>query len=114
MDIGISMSPEVFEDKLDHARDGKSPEATWNTKRLPKGLAPGWTNSLFVAVGGAWRGYFPLSGGVLWNPDDEDAPYAMIFDTRGWTPISPRPVARFRGWRYLTQVELEADQAWPR
>lgn len=114
MDLGVLMSSEVFEDKLECARDGKSPEATWNTKRLPKGLTPGWTNRLFVAVGGAWRGYFPLSGEVLWNPDDEAAPYAMIFDTRGWTPIPLRPVARFRGWRHVTSAEVQADQARPR
>lgn len=103
MDIGVRMSPEILEDKLDHAEDGKNREATWNTKRLPKLLTPGWTNRLFVSSRGAWRGYFPLSGEVMWNPDDSAAPYALIFDTRGWKSIAPAPAPRFRGWRYLPQ-----------
>lgn len=114
MDIGVIMGPEVFEDKLEHAHDGKNPEATWNTKRLPKGLTPGWTNRLFVAVSGRWLGYFPLSGEVLWNPEDEAAPYALIFDTRGWIPIPRRSVGRFRGWKYLADAELQADHPRPR
>jgi hypothetical protein len=101
MDLGVAMSRDVFEDKLDHARDGKGPEATWNTRRLPKQLTPGWTNRLWVAVDGAWRGWFPLSGEVLWNPEDDQAPYALIFDTRRWTPVPPTPAPRFRSWRYL-------------
>jgi len=40
MDLGVAMSRDVFEDKLDHARDGKGPEATWSTRRLPKQLTP--------------------------------------------------------------------------
>jgi hypothetical protein len=28
MDVGVAMSPAVFEDKLDNAKYGKSPEAT--------------------------------------------------------------------------------------
>ena len=39
-----------------------------------------------VVVDGVWRGYFPLSGDVLWNPDDVAAPYALIFDTARWAP----------------------------
>lgn len=100
MDIGIEMSPAVFEHKLECARDGKSPGATWNTRRVPKELTPGWTNRLFVAVRGQWRGYFPLSGEALWNPDD-DVPCSLIFDTRRWTPIEPIPAPRFRGWTYV-------------
>ncbi len=53
---------------MEHAADGKSPEATWNTRRLPTRLEPGWGNRLFVAAGGFWRGYFPLSGEVLCLP----------------------------------------------
>lgn len=101
MDLGVVMDPEVLEDKLEHAHDGKNPEATWNTKRLPRGLTPGWTNRLYVASMGMWRGYFPLSGEVLWNPEDEGAPYALIIDTRGWTPEEPVPAPSFRSWRYL-------------
>lgn len=103
MDLGVVMSAEVLGDKLDHAEDGKNPEAIWNTKRLPKRLAPGWTNRLFVASAGVWRGYFPLSGEVLWNPEDKDAPYALIFDTRGWTALKQTAAPRFRGWRYLNE-----------
>lgn len=101
MDIGVVMSPGVFEDKLEYATDGKNPEATWNTRRLPKGLTPGWSNRFFVAVAGCWRGFFPLSGEVLWNPEDVGAPYAMIIDTRGWTPVEPAAAPSFRSWRYL-------------
>lgn len=100
MDVGVTMSAEVLEDKLEHAEDGRSPQATWNTRKLPTQLEPGWKNRLFVACGGRWRGYFPLSGKVLWNPDDERAPYALIFDARGWTPIPRLPAPRFRGWTY--------------
>jgi class 3 adenylate cyclase/tetratricopeptide (TPR) repeat protein len=38
-----------------HAR----PVATWNTRWLPTRLTPGWTNRLFVASRGRWRGYSP-------------------------------------------------------
>jgi hypothetical protein len=111
MDLGVTMSADMFEDKLEHATDGKNPEATWNTCRLPKRLVPGWNNRLFVALDGLWRGYFPLSGEVLWNPDDPAAPYALIFDTRRWTRISPRPAPRFRGWRYLEPAPVQAETA---
>jgi hypothetical protein len=107
MDIGVEMSPAVFEHKLECAHDGKSPEATWNTRRVPKELTPGWTNRLFVAVNGHWRGYFLLSGEVLWNPDD-DVPCSLIFDTRRWTPIELVPAPRFRGWTYVVPT-LEGE-----
>lgn len=100
MDLGVAMSADVLEDKLEHARDGKGPQATWSTRRLPTRLTPGWTNRLFVAVGGRWRGYFPLSGDLLWNPEDSAAPYALIFDATRWTPIAPVPAPRFREWTY--------------
>jgi len=95
------MSPDVFDEKLEEGEDRRREIATWNTRRLPTRLTPGWTNRLFVASAGAWQGYFELSGDVLWNPEDESAPYALIFNPRHWTPIAPVPVARFRGWRYL-------------
>ena len=106
MDLGVCMNADVLEDKIECARDGKSPEVTWNTRRPPMKLEPGWTNRLFVVCGGSWRGYFPLSGEVLWNPDDERAPCALIFDTRGWTKMPPVAVARFRGWRYVDATSL--------
>lgn len=113
VDMGVTMSPEVLEDKLEHAEDGKNPEATWNTRRLPTKLEPGWNNRLFVACAGVWRGYFPLSGDVLWNPDDEKAPYALIFDTRRWTRIPPSPAPRFRGWNYSVPRLEESPSSSP-
>ena len=95
------MIPEVFEEKLEEGEDRRRDMATWNTRRLPTRLTPGWTNRLYVASAGVWQGYFELSGDVLWNPEDDSAPYALIFNPRHWTPIAPEPVARFRGWRYL-------------
>jgi hypothetical protein len=75
--------------------------ATWNTRRLPTRLTPGWTNRLFVATHGRWRGYFPLSGDIFWNPKDPAAPYALIVDPRRRTPVTAVPCPSFRGWRYL-------------
>jgi hypothetical protein len=100
MDLGIVMRGEVLQDKHADGRAGRA-VATWNTRRAPTRLTAGWTNRLFVACAGAWRGYFPLSGDVLWNPQDEAAPYALIFDPRRWTPIAAEPAPPFRGWRYL-------------
>lgn len=101
LDLGVRMGEEVLEDKLDDARERGRREATWNTRRLPLRLTPGWSNRLYVASGDFWRGYFPLSGDVLWNPEDEGAPYALVFDALGWTRIHAVAVPRFRGWRYL-------------
>jgi hypothetical protein len=100
MDLGIVMRGEVLQDKRADGRAGRR-LATRNTRRVPTRLTPGWTNRLFVACAGSWRGYFPLSGDVLWNPKDEAAPYALIFDPRQWTPIAAVPSLPFRGWRYL-------------
>lgn len=111
MDLGVTMSAEVLEDKIEDGVEGGRRTATWNTRRLPKRLTPGWTNRLFVACEGIWRGYFPLSGDVLWNPDDEEAPYALIFDPRAWTRIAPVPAPRFRGWRYLESPPAVAMRA---
>lgn len=101
MDLAVVMRAEVLEDKLEDAEERGRREATWNTRRLPTRLTPGWTNRLWVACGGTWRGYFPLSGEVLWNPEDESAPYALIFNAGGWTRVAPVPAPGFRGWRYL-------------
>ena len=94
MDLGVTMSPEVFEEKLEQAEDPRHEVATWNTRRLPTRLTPGWTNRLFV----------------LWNPQDESAPYALIFNPRRWTPLPPVPVPRFRGWRYLESAPRPAPR----
>ena len=100
MDLGIVMRGEVLHDKRADGRAGCR-LATWNTRRVPTRLTAGWTNRLLVACAGAWRGYFPLAGDVLWNPQDAAAPYALIFDPRRWTPITAVPSPPFRGWRYL-------------
>ncbi len=100
MDLGVVMGRDVLEDKLEHGRAART-VATWNTRRAPTRLTPGWTNRLFVACAGWWRGYFALSGDVYWNPRDAAAPYALIFDPRRWTPIAAVRAPGFRGWRYL-------------
>jgi hypothetical protein len=82
MDVGVVMSRTVLAEKLEDGRARQRAVATWNTRRVPMRLSPGWTNRLFVACDGWWRGYFPLSGDVLWNPKDAAAPYALIFDPR--------------------------------
>lgn len=122
MDLGIVMRGEVLQDKRADGQAGR-PVATWNTRRLPTRLTPAWTNRLFVACAGWWRGYFPLSGDILWNPQDETAPYALIFDPRGWTPICAVRAPAFRGWRYLdvppagaapaSSLPVETDQPPP-
>lgn len=109
MDLGIVMRGEVLQDKRADGRAGRA-TATWNTRRLPTRLTPDWTNRLFVACAGWWRGYFPLSGDILWNPRDETAPYALIFDPRWWMPIAPVRAPAFRGWRYL---DVTPDGASP-
>jgi hypothetical protein len=101
MDLAVVMRQDVLADKLEDGRVHGRVVATWNTRRLPTRLTPGWTNRLFVASQGRWRGYFPLSGDVFWNPQDEAAPYALIVDPRRWTPIATVPCPSFRGWRYL-------------
>lgn len=108
MDLGVTMSSEILEEKLEQGEDLRHEVATWNTRRLPTRLTPGWTNRLFVASGGVWQGYFELSGDALWNPEDERAPYALIFNPRRWTPIAPVPAPRFRGWRYLDATPAAA------
>ena len=101
MDLAVVMHQAVLADKLEDGRGRGRAVATWNTRRLPTRLTPGWTNRLFVASQGRWRGYFPLSGDIDWNPKDEAAPYALIVDPRRWTPIAAAPCPSFRGWRYL-------------
>ncbi|MFQ5829527.1 MAG: hypothetical protein ACE5JD_10285 [Candidatus Methylomirabilia bacterium] len=101
MDLGVVMSGEGLADKLADGCTGRHPVAMWNTRRVPRRLTPGWTNRLYVACGGWWRGYFPLWGDVLWTLQDAAAPYALIFDPRRWTPIAAVPALWFRGWRYL-------------
>ena len=101
MNLGIVMRGEVLQDKLEEGRVRQRGVATWNTRRLPTRLTPGWTNRLYVACRGVWRGSFLLSGDVYWNPRDAAAPYALIFDPRRWTSLVPVPCPSFRGWKYL-------------
>lgn len=99
VDIGVWMNADVLADKLE-AQDERNPEQAWNMGRWPHGLSTTGEHRLFVASSGVWSGYFKLSGEALFNPDDARAPYALLFDTRTWTPIAPTPVNRFRGFTY--------------
>jgi hypothetical protein len=99
MDIGVWMSDQVLEHKL-QAQQEKNTEQAWNLSRWPKGFTAEERHRLFVASGGAWRGYFTLSGEALFNPDDKSAPYTLLFDACSWTPIEPVPTKHFRGFTY--------------
>ena len=102
VDIGICVSDITLSHKLEQAEDGKGNEATWNMGRLPTRLGQGDTpDRLFFACEGFWRGYFLLKIDVLYNPEDEDKPYSLIFDVTTWKDIPSKPVKRFRGFRYL-------------
>lgn len=100
-DVGVWMAASVLEHKLeDGEREGRT-ETTWNCRRFPKRLSEeGPPHRLFVASGGVWRGYFRLLPDALFNPDDDQAPYALIFDAASWVEIPPVPVRRFRGFIY--------------
>ena len=97
MDISVWMSVEVFEHKL-QARYEQNTEQAWNLTRWPTGFTQETGHRLFVAVSGSWRGYFTLSPEALFNPDDQSAPFTLLFDTQSWTPIPPVPAKRFRGF----------------
>jgi hypothetical protein len=115
MDIGVWMSAKVLSHKL-AARAETNPEQTWSLNRWPKGMSEEQSNRLFVASGGYWRGYFKLSDEALFNPRDAKVPYTLLFDTRTWTPITPSPAKRFRGFTYkVPSVEdyTDAGQASP-
>lgn len=59
-------SSAVLEEKREEGEERGRKVATWNTRRVPTRLTPEWSNRLFVACEGWWRGYFPLSGrGIL-------------------------------------------------
>ena len=104
-DIGIYTSMVTLEHKLEQAGDGRGAEATWNMARLPKNLGKGkGPDRLFFAADGFWRGYFILAKDVLYNPEDEEKPYSLIFDVTTWKNIPPAPVKKFRGFRYLNGV----------
>jgi hypothetical protein len=74
-------------------------------RRLPKELGKGVEpDRLYFATSRHWRGYFILSHDILWNPDDEERPYTLIFDAASWRDIEPIPVRKFRGFRYLENM----------
>jgi hypothetical protein len=52
MDVGVVMSRTVLAEKLEDGRARQRAVATWNTRRVPMRLSPGWTNRLFVACDG--------------------------------------------------------------
>lgn len=93
------MRAEVLAHKLE-AREESRPEQAWNLAQWPTGLSEEGPHRLFVAVDGTWRGCFRLSADALFNPADPRAPYALLFDTRTWTPIPRQPAKRFRGFTY--------------
>ena len=99
MDIGVWMSAEVLEHKL-HARQEHNTEQAWNLSRWPTGFTQEGEHRLFVASNGSWQGYFTLSPEALFNPNDQSAPFTLLFDTRNWTTSPPVPVKRFRGFTY--------------
>ena len=99
MDVGVWMSPPVLADKL-RARHQPNPEQAWNLARWPSHLSAPGPHRLVVASAGAWRGHFLLAHDALFNPRDARAPYALLFDTRSWTTLSPVPVKPFRGFTY--------------
>lgn len=102
MHIGIHTRWEILEGKLEDRDDARRTTATWQLTRLPEKLSKDGPNYLFVAVDGAWRGYFTLREEILWNPEDTRAPYSLIFDTRSWVEIKPLKTHRFRGFTYNT------------
>ncbi len=109
MDIGVWMSPEVLEGKLDQVESSK-PEGAWNLTRWPEGFSKKGVNRLFVASAGQWIGYFILSAEGLYLPEDKKTPFVLLFDTRSWTEISPVPTRRFRGFTYgVPQLPLKAS-----
>lgn len=64
MDLGVVMRGQILADKRADGRAGRW-LAAWNTRGVPTRLTAGWTNRLFVACAGAWRGYFPLASDLL-------------------------------------------------
>ncbi len=101
------MSATVLSHKLEAAEEGRG-EAAWNVRWVPAGLgSKGAVDRLFVASEGAWRGYFVLSESALYTPEDEAAPWTLLFDARSWTPIEPVPVKRFRGLRPIGLGAIE-------
>jgi len=104
LDVGVGMAAGTLAHKLE-AREEANPEQTWSLSRWPNRLSEQGEHRLFVASGGYWRGYFILAKDALFNPQDE-VPFALLFDTRTWTPIPPTPARRFRGFTYKVPSSL--------
>jgi len=51
MDLGLAMRGEILADKLADGRAGRR-LATWNTRRVPMRLSPGWIGCLWRATAG--------------------------------------------------------------
>ena len=99
MDIGVWMSAEVLAGKL-QAQQEDNTEQAWNLSRWPTRFTQEGEHHLFVAVNGAWRGYFTLSREALFSPDDQSVPFTLLFDTCSWTPIHAVSAKRFKGFTY--------------
>lgn len=104
------MSAEVLEHKL-QARQEDNTEQAWNLSRWPTGFTAEGEHRLFVAVNGAWQGHFTLSREALFNPNDDSAPFTLLFDTCSWTPIRPVSAKRFRGFTYNVPRVISAGTA---
>lgn len=100
--IGIHTGWDILEGKLEQREEAGGTTATWQLTRLPERLSKQGPNYLFVAVDGAWRGYFTLQDEILWNTEDQRCPYSLVFDTRTWVEIKPIRTKRFRGFSYAT------------
>jgi hypothetical protein len=81
--------------------------------RWPTGFTAEGEHRLFVAAGGAWRGYFILSPEALFSPNDPSVPFILLFDTCSWTPIDPVPAKRFRGFSYKVPQLSPASHEHP-
>jgi len=111
MDLGIWMSPETLESKLE-LQEGANPEGAWNLSKWPRGFTddPKVVNRLFVASAGYWIGYFVISPEMLYLPEDESTPYVLLFDTRTWTELPRISARRFRGFTYGVPREISPGQ----
>lgn len=112
MDIGVWMSAQALEHKL-QAREEAHTEQAWNLSRWPTGFTAEGEHRLFVAAGGVWRGYFSLSPEALFSPNDPSVPFTLLFDTCSWTPIDPVPTKRFRGFTYKVPQLSPASSGQP-
>jgi len=107
------MPADVLAEKLG-ADGARKPEQAWKLDRWPEGLSEKGEHRLFVASGDYWKGYFKISGDALFDPEDETAPFALLFDARTWTPIAPAPVKRFRGFTYKVPADAPPPARPPR